>query len=454
MKCPNCNEEVENDSNFCSQCGYKLIDNNKSRFEKDDGNKEYYTGYNYYVEKDYKKAFEYFSISAKKGNIDAQFRLAKLYEKGLGIERDYQKAIKLYTDLAEKGDSSSQLSLGLIYQKGNIIVEKDEKKAFEYLLKAANKGNSEAQWCLGRCYANGIGCEKNEFLAFEWYTKSAEQNNPVGQYFLGLSYQYGIGIEKNYLKAHELYKQSAEKGNEQAKNQLKNLKKRCPNCNEEIDDDSKFCSQCGTKLSLSNQSNNDEFNYRSDFEFEELKNLDDITNLKISLANIEFIFPILMLTLHHMVDWDENWKIAEKNLYKQFIASFIFMFMNSTTFEKDIKKRIYRNTKIDKAIFDRIEYFIPTKKEFLSNSIKLLEDMIILLMVLKTNENSINSEVLKQDYKDAITRILVYYINSDFDDKVYCNTLIKRYKGEVYYNAISILMDFLSNNGTVDFNFR
>ncbi len=79
---------------------------------------------------------------------------------------------------------------------------------------------------------------------------------------------------------------------------------KCPNCNENLDSNAKFCSNCGTKLSLSNQSmsnqsNYDEFNYRNNFDFEEFKKLDDITNLKISLANIEFIIPLLMITLYY-----------------------------------------------------------------------------------------------------------------------------------------------------------
>ncbi|WP_413853981.1 hypothetical protein [Candidatus Ruminimicrobium bovinum] len=228
---------------------------------------------------------------------------------------------------------------------------------------------------------------------------------------------------------------------------------KCPICKEEIKNNSKFCSQCETKLDLSNQLNGDDFNYRDRFEFESLKKIDDITNLKISLANIEFILPILILTLKHMIIQDKNGEISIKNLYKQFMFSFIFLIRNSN-FGKDIKEKIYKDIKIDKDIFEQIEYFIPTKKDFLSNSNKLLENMIVVMILLQKYEDNINSEILKQDYEKEVTSVLSDFCCNNFDDKVYRSNLIEKYKERDYYDVISILINFLASNGEVIVNYK
>ena len=224
---------------------------------------------------------------------------------------------------------------------------------------------------------------------------------------------------------------------------------KCPNCNEEIEDDSKFCSQCGIKLDLSNQSSDSDFNYRDRFEFESLKKIDDITNLKISLANIEFILPILIVTLQHMIVPNKNGEMSIKNLYKQFIVSFIYIVINSRAV-KELKEKIYKNIRIDEDIFEQIKYFIPTKKEFLGSSNKLLENMIVVMILLQKYKDNINSESLKQMYENEVMNVLVNFLCNSFEDKIYCNDLIEKYRGKDYYDAISILVNFLANNGEVE----
>ena len=229
---------------------------------------------------------------------------------------------------------------------------------------------------------------------------------------------------------------------------------KCPNCNEEVEENDKFCSNCGTKLSLSNKPDFNEFNYRSNFEFEELKSLDDITNLKISLANIEFIVPLLILTLKNIIRENEYGELEQEDLYKQFIFSFITLFMTTTSINKSLKDRIYRNVEIDEDVFERIEYFIPTKRNFLTGSINLLEDMAILIILLKKIEDTLNTTLLKDNYKKAINEVLMSFINSDFEDKEVCEKIAKKYENRKYYDGILLLIKFLAKNGEVITNLK
>ena len=86
MKCPNCNEEIEDDSKFCSQCGtkieqscpkcnnvisqdakfcsncgYKLVDSGNGNYELENARKALNNG-------DYQKAFYWFKKSAEQGD--------------------------------------------------------------------------------------------------------------------------------------------------------------------------------------------------------------------------------------------------------------------------------------------------------------------------------------------------------------------------------------------------
>ena len=55
------------------------------------------------VEKDYKKAKEWYEKSAKQGNVEALVSLAIMYEEGKGVEPDFKKAISWYKKAAKAG---------------------------------------------------------------------------------------------------------------------------------------------------------------------------------------------------------------------------------------------------------------------------------------------------------------------------------------------------------------
>lgn len=49
------------------------------------------------IAKKYKKAVEWFRLSAEQGYIHAQYRLARMYEEGKGIKQNYGEAYKWYS---------------------------------------------------------------------------------------------------------------------------------------------------------------------------------------------------------------------------------------------------------------------------------------------------------------------------------------------------------------------
>jgi len=165
------------------------------------------------------KTFVQYAISARGGNIIAQYNLAYCYQYGKGISRDEKKAFEWYLKSAEAGNNAAQCNLGYCYQYGK-GVNKDEKEAFEWYLLSAETGNSTAQSNLGYCYQYGIGANQDEKKAFEWYLVSNEVGNNAAQCNLGYCYQYGIGTNEDKKKAFEWYLESAETGNSSAQNNL------------------------------------------------------------------------------------------------------------------------------------------------------------------------------------------------------------------------------------------
>lgn len=205
------------------------------------------------VEKDNKKAFEWYTKSATQGNALGQSNLGTMYHNGLGVEKDFTKAIEWYEKAANQGDAYSQNRLGIMYSQG-LGVEKDYKKAAEWYTKAANNGDASAQNNLGNLYKNGQGVEKDYKKAAEWYKKAVEQGDWLAFYsladlyvqtnnhqqlillcekviadskfeqtekasamqMLGESYSKGNGVPKDISKAIEWYTKAANEGSTEA----------------------------------------------------------------------------------------------------------------------------------------------------------------------------------------------------------------------------------------------
>ena len=163
------------------------------------------------VIKDMKKAFEWYSKAADQGDAEAQHNVALCYENGDGVEQDLNKAFEFYSKAAEQGDVAAQVSVADIYMSGNGI-EKDATKAADWYIKAAEQGDAIAQSNLAMLYENGDGVEKDMKKAFQWYSKAADQGIPVAQYNLASFYENGDGVEKNLEKAFELYSNAADEG--------------------------------------------------------------------------------------------------------------------------------------------------------------------------------------------------------------------------------------------------
>jgi TPR repeat protein len=85
---------------------------------------------------------------------------------------DYtNKALMVWLPSAEAGDMEAQYYVGEIYQRGLDVAPKYSRAA-EWFRKAAEQRYAKAQMNLAYLYENGMGVEKNPQRALLWYRKS------------------------------------------------------------------------------------------------------------------------------------------------------------------------------------------------------------------------------------------------------------------------------------------
>jgi len=161
---------------------------------------------------DYKKAFEYFLISANQGCSPAQYHTGYCYQYGLGIQINTIESFKYYSMSAEKGHARSLYYVGYCYQYG-VGTQQDDRAAVNYFQIAADKGNQDAQCSLGYCYQKGIGVPLNLSMALNLYKLSAEQGNSTAQFNYGYCLQFGLGTTNPDIPtAAKYYQLSADQG--------------------------------------------------------------------------------------------------------------------------------------------------------------------------------------------------------------------------------------------------
>lgn len=158
------------------------------------------------------RAAKWYREAALVGNLEAQFRLAKLVSKGApGLSADKPTAIKLLQSAAKLGHPNAQNLLGLMLQNGDGIA-KDEKAAVELYKKAAEQKLGVAETNLGVMYLKGLGVERNLDEAFKLFERGAKDGDGWAMNNLGGMYEMGWGTAKDITKAKDFYVQAAAKG--------------------------------------------------------------------------------------------------------------------------------------------------------------------------------------------------------------------------------------------------
>ena len=147
--------------------------------------------------------------AAEDGDSQAQVQMGLHYIYGThGVERDGKKAFEWFSQTASD-DPVGRYWLGVCYDNGT-GVERDGDRAFELFKESADMGYAPAQCDLGVCYETGQGTEPDLDMAIELYKQSAEQDYPMAKCNLGALYYFAAGVERDYDKAARYFTEAAE----------------------------------------------------------------------------------------------------------------------------------------------------------------------------------------------------------------------------------------------------
>ncbi|MGE0740622.1 MAG: hypothetical protein AB7O98_04705 [Hyphomonadaceae bacterium] len=134
--------------------------------------------------------------AAQSGDLTAQYELA-LQRIGAGRP---QEGVTLLRRAADRGFAMAQYRLAKLYERGE-GVPTDLNIARQWTERAAAAGNRRAMHDLGVYFARGEGAPLDEAAAFRWFRQAAELGVADSQYNLGVLYQQGRGVNASPSEA-------------------------------------------------------------------------------------------------------------------------------------------------------------------------------------------------------------------------------------------------------------
>ena len=105
-------------------------------------------------------------------SVDQDHKRGLLFYKGIGVDKDFKKAAQWFKQAAKKGHAGAQYNLGIMSYLGQ-GVEQDYSQAAVWFEKAGDQDHAAAQYNLGFLFYEGKGVTKDDLQAFMWIDRSA-----------------------------------------------------------------------------------------------------------------------------------------------------------------------------------------------------------------------------------------------------------------------------------------
>lgn len=118
--------------------------------------------------------------------------------------KEFRRAMQLLSPLADQGEPEAQFRVAIMYQNGLGVV-RNEPNAIHWMRAAAEQEHGLALHAMGVMYFYGECVDKDETEAAGWFSRAAEQKLPGAMVALAKMYEQGLGVEKDPARAQELY---------------------------------------------------------------------------------------------------------------------------------------------------------------------------------------------------------------------------------------------------------
>lgn len=156
---------------------------------------------------------------AEEGDMNAQFGMGTLFERGLDGQPDPVEALRWYRMAASQGSAEAKYNIGRIYAAGGAI-ERDMTQASYYWLEAADAGHAPSMHNVGVMYYQGAGVEKDPQQAEEWFRRAAVAGFANAQHMLGEMKRRGVNGPPDPVAAMEWLTAAARQGHGPARSSL------------------------------------------------------------------------------------------------------------------------------------------------------------------------------------------------------------------------------------------
>ena len=139
------------------------------------------------VEADPVAALQWYEKAAEKGRIRSALAAGQL---AYGNTETHERAYYWFSIAARAGNVPAMKFLAKMAAAGE-ATEKNEEEAVAWMLKVADAGDSTAYFALGRIYETGTDVERNPERAKHWYQEGVKANNAASAYRLARGYDKG-----------------------------------------------------------------------------------------------------------------------------------------------------------------------------------------------------------------------------------------------------------------------
>ncbi|MCF6232423.1 MAG: caspase family protein [Rhodobacteraceae bacterium] len=101
-------------------------------------------------------AVDFFERAAASGSPEAQYELAKLFERGTGVEVDEDRSLILYQTAADQGFADAINDLGFLHYQGGLGLPPNPQKALKFFERAADLRHPQAQFNFAALIDDGL----------------------------------------------------------------------------------------------------------------------------------------------------------------------------------------------------------------------------------------------------------------------------------------------------------
>lgn len=102
------------------------------------------------------EAVQFLEKASAAGSPEAQFELAKLYERGTGVPVNQERALELYQAAADQDFADAINDLGFLYYQGGLGLRADPQKALTLFERAADLRHPQAQFNYAALIDDGL----------------------------------------------------------------------------------------------------------------------------------------------------------------------------------------------------------------------------------------------------------------------------------------------------------